>query len=76
MSNLRITNACLPPRSHSTPEDCGYEGTWTVQCSNGLVSGVFHTGDSDLENLVAEDLQVVDARGGLVLPSYVTSHLV
>jgi hypothetical protein len=73
MSNLWITNACLPPWFQSTPEEPGYEGTWTVQCSNGLVSGVWKTGDSDIENLVAEDLQIVDARGGLVLPSYVAS---
>ncbi|EKM79446.1 hypothetical protein AGABI1DRAFT_106927 [Agaricus bisporus var. burnettii JB137-S8] len=72
MSNLWIINACLPPGFQSTQEDPGYEGyegTWTVQCSNGMVTGVFQTGDSEMGNPVAEDLQLVDARGGLVLPS-------
>lgn len=78
MSNLWIINAYLPPGFQSTQEDPGYEGyegTWTVQCSNGMVTGVFQTGDSEMGNPVAEDLQLVDARGGLVLPSYVAFKL-
>lgn len=74
MSSLWITNVRLPLRLGSTQEERSYDGTWTVECSDGVVTDVFHTGEQRQRILTAEDTQIVDARGGIMLPSYVVSH--
>lgn len=76
-SGLWITNVRLPPpsRSQSWSEETGYDGTWTVKCSAGVVIDVSRTGDSDQEILADEDVQILDAGGGIMLPSCVSHTL-
>ncbi|KAF9454709.1 hypothetical protein P691DRAFT_716456 [Macrolepiota fuliginosa MF-IS2] len=77
MSGLWITNVRLPPPGlQSSDEGSDHGGTWIVKCSNGVVIDVSRTDGLDQEaSLPAEGVQILDARGGIMLPSLCHSHI-
>jgi hypothetical protein len=71
-SSLLITNVRLPPpsRGNSTEDmEDDYNGTWTVKCSGGVVTEVSRTADCGHSTPATDDTQILDAGGGIMLPS-------
>ncbi len=77
MSSLYITNVRLPPPS-LLPLAGGVNDInkiWTVECSDGMVTDVSPVDDSGQGLPVVDNGQILNARGSIMLPSYVLSYL-
>lgn len=75
MSSLYVTNVRLPPPPllRLTGETNDLDKTWTVKCSEGMVTSVSQMDDSDQGVHMASGVQVIDAGGSIMLPSCVLS---
>ncbi|KAF5360476.1 hypothetical protein D9756_004727 [Leucocoprinus leucothites] len=78
MSSLWITNVRLPPpsRARSEEEEESHDGTWVIKCSGGIVTDVLRTTTNPGHTTSAvNDVQILDAGGGIMLPSLCHSHI-
>ncbi|KAJ3564567.1 hypothetical protein NP233_g8212 [Leucocoprinus birnbaumii] len=73
MSSLWITNVRLPPPALSHSEEENYDGTWTVKCSGGIVTDLLRTSDHTAST--SDNVQILNANGGIMIPSLCHSHI-
>jgi len=73
-SELWIANVRLPPsRVSSEEERYDYDGTWIVKCSDGFVTDVLRTPEPGHIASMIDNVQILDANGGIMIPSSVSS---
>jgi len=76
-SDLWIVNVRLPlSLVNSEEERDDYDGTWIVKCSDSLVTEVLRTPQPSHIASTIDDVQILDANGGIMIPSSVSFNVI